>query len=238
MRIAVLEGLRARPPTRENQRRPAVDLKAAAQRERPVGGDHRIGLRRQYAGKHNTPAGSCKIPQRRRDAFERPEQDVGENQIIRCMRADRPRADAVRLEHRHQMARAVVPHIVARGLHREGIDVGRAYARMQGAGGGDCQHAGTGADIEDARRSLRSHLRVPGDELMLAHRLAHRIERQQATARRAMVTGAEGERRFDLDADAVERNAAAVMGAVHDETAGLDRPQTGETLAHPIGRFD
>ena len=52
------------------------------------------------------------------------------------------------------------------------------------------------------------------------------IQRQQAAARRAVMAGAEGERRLDLDADPVRRNARAVMRAVHREAAGR-RPASG-----------
>ena len=48
------------------------------------------------------------------------------------------------------------------------------------------------------------------------------------------MAGAERQRRFDLDADAVERDAGAVVGAVHDEAAGGDRREPGEAFAHPI----
>jgi len=52
------------------------------------------------------------------------------------------------------------------------------------------------------------------------------------------MAGAEGERGFDLDADAIERYTGAVMGAVHDEAAGGDGSQSGEAFAHPIRRRD
>ena len=48
------------------------------------------------------------------------------------------------------------------------------------------------------------------------------------------MAGAEGERRLDFDADPVDRDAGAVVGAVHDKTAGGDRRQAGETLADPV----
>ena len=52
------------------------------------------------------------------------------------------------------------------------------------------------------------------------------------------MAGAESQRRFDLDADAIERDAGAVVGAVHDEAAGGDGSQSGEAFAHPIRRRD
>ena len=52
------------------------------------------------------------------------------------------------------------------------------------------------------------------------------------------MAGAEGQRRFDLDPDPVDRDAGAVVGAVHDKTARRDRRQAGEARAHPVLRRD
>jgi hypothetical protein len=49
------------------------------------------------------------------------------------------------------------------------------------------------------------------------------------------MAGAEGERSFDLDADAARRDARARMRPMHDETAGVDRREAFKALAHPIG---
>ncbi len=49
------------------------------------------------------------------------------------------------------------------------------------------------------------------------------------------MAGAERERRFDLDADAVDRNASAVVRAMDDEAARGDGRESGEALAHPVG---
>ena len=62
------------------------------------------------------------------------------------------------------------------------------------------------------------------------------VERQQAAARGAVVAGAEGQRRLDLDAERVRLDAAAVMRAVDDETAGRHRLQPFEALCDPVGR--
>ena len=50
------------------------------------------------------------------------------------------------------------------------------------------------------------------------------------------MAGAEGDRRLDFDADAVGRDARAIVRAVHDEATGGDRLQPGEALLHPVGR--
>jgi hypothetical protein len=52
------------------------------------------------------------------------------------------------------------------------------------------------------------------------------------------MAGTESERGLDLDADAVDRDAAAVVHAVHDKAAGRDRRQSGEAFADPVLRCD
>jgi hypothetical protein len=49
-----------------------------------------------------------------------------------------------------------------------------------------------------------------------------------------VVTGAEGQRRVDLDSDVVGAEQRAMMRAMHQETAGLNRAQSIQTPAHPI----
>ena len=48
------------------------------------------------------------------------------------------------------------------------------------------------------------------------------------------MAGAEGERRLDLDTQAVMRDAMAIVAPMHEESARLDRPQAGQARAHPI----
>ena len=64
------------------------------------------------------------------------------------------------------------------------------------------------------------------------------IQRHQAAARRAVMAGAEGERRLDLDAEIVRMHARAVVRAVHEEAAGAHRLQAFEALAYPVGVAD
>ena len=60
------------------------------------------------------------------------------------------------------------------------------------------------------------------------------IERDQASARRAVVAGAEGERGFDFYCDAVRAHACPIMCAVNREASRLDWGEGGEALAHPV----
>ena len=50
--------------------------------------------------------------------------------------------------------------------------------------------------------------------------------------------GAEGEGSLDLDADAVGRHPRAVVRAVQEEAAGLDRLQAFEAGGDPVPRGD
>ena len=52
------------------------------------------------------------------------------------------------------------------------------------------------------------------------------------------MAGAEGQCRFDLDADAVDADARAVVGAVHDKAAGGDRREALEARLHPVAGGD
>ena len=53
-----------------------------------------------------------------------------------------------------------------------------------------------------------------------------------------MMPGAEGECRFDFDCDPAREDGRAVMRAVHDETAGLDRLEAGQTGGDPVALGD
>jgi hypothetical protein len=245
----------------EDECRPAVEIEAPFERQRPIGRDHGVRLHRQQAGEDDARAGVRQPHQRRSDALQRSEQDVGEDEIERRVRAQSARRDAVGLHHLDQAAGSVEARIGARDAHRAGVDVGGDDAPAQRAGGGDGQHAATGAEIENARTfrhpevaarsaalegcrptilrgSLRSHLKMTDNGILSIPRLANAVERDKAAARGAVMTGAEGERGLDFDADAVLRNAVAVVRAVHDETAGGDRLQPGKAFPHPIGRLD
>src|SRR5947209_14574848 len=53
-----------------------------------------------------------------------------------------------------------------------------------------------------------------------------------------MMAGAEGERRLDLNPDAICRNAPTVMRAVHGKPAGLDWLKLGEAGGYPVSLGD
>ena len=68
--------------------------------------------------------------------------------------------------------------------------------------------------------------------------LQHVIQQQQATARGAVVTGAERERGLYLDGDFVGRHLCAIMPAMHDKPAGAHRDQFLQRRLDPIRGFD
>src|SRR5262249_534088 len=59
-------------------------------------------------------------------------------------------------------------------------------------------------------------------------------ERKQTAARAAMMPGAEGERRLDLDADTIRWHPGARMRGMHDETASQHGTEALAALADPI----
>jgi len=209
----------------EDEGRPAVAFDAPLEGQRTIGRERGIGLRRQQPGQNDAGAGRCEPPQRRGDPLQRPEQDVGEDEIERRRLANAARADAIRLHHGDDCVDAVESGIGARDAHRACIHIGREHALPQRARGGDGEHAVAGAEIEDFHAAS-------------IIRFANPVERHEAAARGAVVAGAEGERRLDFDADAVWWNAAAVVRPVNDETAGRDRRQAGKAFAHPIRGAD
>ena len=65
-------------------------------------------------------------------------------------------------------------------------------------------------------------------------RLSSAVEMQKTAARRAVMAGAEGEPRLDLDADIVGADARPIMGAVDDKAPGPDRREAGERIRDPV----
>ena len=53
-----------------------------------------------------------------------------------------------------------------------------------------------------------------------------------------MMPGAERERRLDFNGDAIGRDAAPIVGAMHHKASGFDRRQAGKARRHPIARGD
>ena len=92
----------------------------------------------------------------------------------------------------------------------------RALQRLRG---GKRQDAGAGADVEHAPRALPLQRAGEGEE---------------AAARRAVMPGAEGERRLDLDREVVRPHRRLVMDAVDEEASGPHRLQPVERGLDPV----
>ena len=69
-------------------------------------------------------------------------------------------------------------------------------------------------------------------------RLQDVAEQHEAAAGGAVMAGAEGERRLDLDAELVRRNFVAVVLAMDDEAAGMHGNQILQRGLDPVLGFD
>ena len=172
----------------QDQRGPAVEIDPPFEREAAIGRDGGIGLGPQQAGQHDARARRGEPHERRGEALQRPQQDIGEDEIVGRALAEFRSGDAVRFYDFDEAAGAIERGIGAGGAHGGAIVIRCEHRLPQGAGGGDGEHTRAGAEIENAPSRMR---------------LAQRIERQQAAARGAVMAGAERQRCFDLDADAV-----------------------------------
>jgi hypothetical protein len=120
-------------------------------------------------------------------------------------------------------ADAVATGIVARHPNADGIDVAGSDLPPRRPRCPDGKHAGPAADIENAAWTPP---------------VKNAVERCQAALRRAVMPGAEGEPRLDLDADPIWRDPMAVMRAVDHKPAGCDGHEPCEALRHPIAGGD
>ena len=117
------------------------------------------------------------------------------------------------------MARALARAVV----NGNGVDVAAVDGLMQQPRAGDGQHARACADVE----------RMAGTAA-----LQHFHEREETAESCAVMPGAEGERRLDLDADVVCAKARAVMRAMHENAAGADGLQSRQRVLDPVALFD
>ena len=66
----------------QDQRGPAVEIDPPFERQAAIGRDGGVGLGRQQAGQHDARAGRGEPRQRRGEALQRPQQDIGEDEIV------------------------------------------------------------------------------------------------------------------------------------------------------------
>ncbi len=181
------------------------------------------------AGQHHEGAGRRHGADRLREALEGPQQDVGEHEMIRRAVAKAAVAEAACVDH-GEPGGTVEARILPRQPHADGIDVAGEHCAAQGPRRRDREHPGPGADIEDAAAAPPCRVRRP------PARLQDGVQRQQTAPGGAVMPGAEGERRLDLDADAVGRHPRAVVRAMQEEAAGFDRLQAFEAGGDPVAR--
>ena len=213
--------------TRENERRPAREHDALREREtaRAVGRGCPRGLRIEEPREHDPSIGRGERRDRCCEPFERIEQNICKDDGVGRAFAQSPLGGAGGMHDPNILGDAIDARIGARRRYRARIDIACDHRPPQRLGGSDGQHARTGADVEHG---------APG-AARAAVPLRDAIEREQATAGTAVMAGAEGEPRLDLNSNTVDANAGAVMRPMHDEATGLDRLEAFEARAHPVG---
>ncbi len=162
--------------------------------------------------------GRGELAYRHGEPRQRPHQNIGKYQIVRAAGANCLRADTGSANKGDHRCRVVLPGIVSGSAHGHRVDISGGNARPQQSCRRDCKHAGAGADIE---------------HVACAPAFRQIIEREETAARRPMMTGAEGERSLDLDADVVCSQIGTVMRAVNDEASRAHGLQSGKAFAQP-----
>src|SRR5579859_3892730 len=139
---------------------------------------------------------------------QRSRQNIGDDQVERPALAEDPPREPRRRDRRDFLPRAVQRRI-GRGDARGGrVDVAREHRYLQRAGDGDGKNARAGADVEGIADGAR---------------LADPVDGKETAQGAAMVAGAEGLVRLDLDGDVVRPDTVAVVPAVDKEASGTDR---------------
>jgi hypothetical protein len=150
---------------------------------------------------------------------ERLQQNIGEDQ--RIPHAAYSAVIEARSAHDLDILRdAVDARIVARRRHRTRIDVPGKHGTVQPLGCGDGKDPAAGADIEHACSLWPSGNCVARRNSLPTFRLHDAIQREQASARAAVMPGAEGEGCLDLDGDAVHPDTGAVVRPMNHKAAG------------------
>ena len=107
-------------------------------------------VRPQQAGKDDAAAGGGELRQRRGHPLQRPEQDIGEDDIERRVPARTLRAMTPLAVTTVTIAPARFSRALARATRNgAGVDVGCEHVPPQGARRGDGEDAAAGAEIED-----------------------------------------------------------------------------------------
>jgi hypothetical protein len=164
---------------------------------------------------------------------ERLQQNIGEDQ--RIARAAYSAVIEARSAHDLDIpGDAVDARIVARRRHRTRIDVPGKHGPVQPLGCGNGKDPAAGADIQHARGLWPMGNCVAHRTSLAALLLHDAIQREQASARAAVMPGTEGEGCLDLDGDPVHSDAGTVVRPVNHKAAGCNGRESFEALPHPI----
>jgi hypothetical protein len=210
-----------RPAASQQQARPSLKVDPFGEKEalRPPGREHPRNVLVEQSRDDRRALGGHHRAERGRETAQGVGQNIGEDEIVRRAAAQFPTLDADRDERAQIGADAIKPRVFPRHGDGNGIDVAQRDADVQHLGGGDRQHARAAANVEHPARAA-----APKNAL----------EMQEAAARRAVMAGAESQRRLDFDGDVVSLDASAVMGAMNEKTPRAHRGQTRQRIGDPV----
>ncbi|MNQ99394.1 hypothetical protein D3C85_1151270 [compost metagenome] len=195
-----------------------VDRLLDHEAQRQIGFQHPLFLRAQQARQDGHSARLQRLTDLGRQEHQRRGQDVGEDQIIGGVLGDARIAQAVG---EIELALGVVDLGVLVGDAGRGlVDVGADGDGRARLGRRDGQNARAAADVQHLIEFFGRQQIVEG---------------LQATDRGAVVAGAEGRARVDLQVDAPLGDLALVVRAIDEEAPGLDRRQARQAHGQPVG---
>jgi len=207
-RLRLLGRSRLRP--HQYERGPAVEHEPSLQQEavRVIYCERGIGLLRQQAGQNDACTRREYARDRSRQQFQRRQQNVGKHKIVGRAVLYASCREAARMNGRDKTTNMIEDDVSAGNLNRFAVNVACKHRAARDFGGGDRQHAGASADVEDLTRPVLSQ---------------QAVERQQAAPRCAVMAGPKRELRFYFDTDTRGCCALAIMRAVYQKASGLDR---------------
>lgn len=203
----------------QTQRRPAVNVAAFGERKtlRPVGGEHARGITCKKPGQNQIRVRGRCARERGRQKTQGLRKNICKDQIVSA--AHRRMTQAGGYNRTHIGASAIGARVGARRFDGDRIDVAGGDGTIEQTGGRDGENARAGADVNDTARPAPSN---------------GAIESAQAPERRAVMSGAKGQRGLDLDPDIIGAQLFAVMSAMDDDASRAYRFQAGERVLNPI----
>lgn len=151
---------------------------------------------------------------------KRPRQNIGDDEVKRTVFAEGCGVETRRRLEGDAADNAVEARILTGNFRGDGVDVRGQDRHIAQLAHGNCQHAGTGAEIE---------------RIADAARLQHVLDDFKAAGRGSVMPGAEGLTRIDLDRQIIHPHLVAVMATMHDETPGPYRFKPFQRHGDPVG---